>query len=1355
MAAIEVKVEVRFDGTTWVDVSSRVLLSAGLTISRGRETEADDPISVGTCSMTLVNDDGAFSPRLSSSPYYPYVTDGVAVRVFAWANGAWRPRFFGFAQSWVSTATDGGGATAECVLTVADVMSAMPEYTLWAAPDQVVRWAEPVNYWPLRDSDGPAKPMIGTVDLVASKAETWSAGARLPLDEGESGTDAPSYPRFTSASKGLKLTGTVSYGTPWSVALTVVTRPTKNCTIMTLAGPGVSVTWNTSTGFSLAGGTRLMPESFPAVIVAGCYNDSGYKYDLRVHPNGADGASWVGTGTSAALTKVTINPTLSGGSKWSAGHLAIGRTKEFQTTAMWRYLTQGRATAPLAALPFVCAMGASTLSRPLGFSISGAPPAMNLPALDGRTFADAVSALATGMGGRLVPSVSDATIVWAPYTDTTAAVQMPAGEISPGATWQTDSTGWRSDVTVTWPDGTSYTATRPDGARKSLALEGVHSTRDRDRQFADWLVSTATVGAARMPLAAYELSTMTEAQKQLLCALAPASRVSVTSLPVSMPATVGCVVEGLDESISAESWTVEYRLSPDLYAPIVLDPGSYPTVTVPLPDMPTGTDTRTPATPADLAVSSTLYVAPTGGPQSRLVAGWSPVVQATDTTAISIAAYEVWGQKQGEDPAADWVRVASTPTETAAVAGFTPGEIWSLKVGAVAAYSGVPSALSDAVTLQFGDDEPPTQPSTPTVSVYLGSLVVGWDGKDSTGGDMPSDFKRCEVHLSTVSGFAPTAATLKAQMLGAGTVSLPGLTYGTTYYARLVCVDLSGNTSTPSAQASGVPQRAVSNDLAQTAIDSIRDYSVDAVRTTLGGRVTTSTSNPPGTYTGASGDKWEKYTAGALVAVWKWNGAGWDALTIDPTYIPQIDIGLGTFGSLSGDRLAAQSVLASKLAVTDWRNYAVDGDFRLGKSCWSGSGTVITQTTKPNEYSVPSVAGTNADQANVFGFTVTPGEEFWISFDGYAESGISTYNSLLVIISVTNAAGAQFAWPGVEISAATLAASPTTWLSAAGKVVMPAGAVSARVALMVLNNGIAGNTYLFRTVKVYRRNAGELIVDGAITANHITAGAITTGKLDALAVTADKIAAGAITANKLDADAINGKTITGATVQTGFSGSRVILDSGGLVARDGTGKDLVSINQGNFGAIFMRTPDSAATQVSMIAWPDLIHMYGMNNNKIANLDLDGLSVQNPPTTTTTADACWTSPASDGFYFLKRKSSLRKLKIAYEDLDVTPEAVLDLRPRQWFDKDEVAAHGLDPDTATAEECLAAGLRWIPGFIAEEVEETAPAFSTYEQDQTRALGGVAYDRLAAGLLVVAQAQAAQIAALEARLAALEAK
>lgn len=72
----------------WTDISDRVELDRGMSISRRRANELDEPTS-GTLSLWLNNDDGAFTRLNTSSPYYPNVKSSRLIRVRAlWPSSA-------------------------------------------------------------------------------------------------------------------------------------------------------------------------------------------------------------------------------------------------------------------------------------------------------------------------------------------------------------------------------------------------------------------------------------------------------------------------------------------------------------------------------------------------------------------------------------------------------------------------------------------------------------------------------------------------------------------------------------------------------------------------------------------------------------------------------------------------------------------------------------------------------------------------------------------------------------------------------------------------------------------------------------------------------------------------------------------------------------------------------------------------------------------------------------------------------------------------------------------------------------------------------------------------------------------
>ena len=81
-----VRVEVAFSSDpntaapAFVDLTSRAYLSAGIDITRGR-SEASGEVQTGSCGLTFDNTDGALSPGLASSPYYPNVKPQNRLRV--------------------------------------------------------------------------------------------------------------------------------------------------------------------------------------------------------------------------------------------------------------------------------------------------------------------------------------------------------------------------------------------------------------------------------------------------------------------------------------------------------------------------------------------------------------------------------------------------------------------------------------------------------------------------------------------------------------------------------------------------------------------------------------------------------------------------------------------------------------------------------------------------------------------------------------------------------------------------------------------------------------------------------------------------------------------------------------------------------------------------------------------------------------------------------------------------------------------------------------------------------------------------------------------------------------------------
>jgi hypothetical protein len=515
-------------------------------------------------------------------------------------------------------------------------------------------------------------------------------------------------------------------------------------------------------------------------------------------------------------------------------------------------------------------------------------------------------------------------------------------------------------------------------------------------------------------------------------------------------------------------------------------------------------DFRQPAAPTGLTVTGTLYQNPFGEWRVRLSASWAAVTAATDGTALDVSGYELWGQPQGQTPAAAWRRITSASGTSVEWPDFMVGSAWLFTVRALGVTTTEPGVQSATASITFGTDtEAPNGPATPTVSSYLGALVTAWSGLDHMGGEMPADFVRCEVHLSTTSGFTPdltaSSTTRKASFLRGGTVTLSGLTYGTTYYVRLVAVDMSGNYSVPSAQASGVPQRAVSNDMAQAAIDAIRDYTITTVRPSIDAKnsILTGTATPPASYTGVANDKYERRNAsGALIAVYRWTGTAWESVPLDPVYIPQIDIGAGTFGSLAGSRLEVGSVLANKVLIGAFDNLIANGGCETGNvsPAQIPTGTMVASPTyfRSGSYGFSYLYAGNITTTtdlvywngplndSSYHAPVSQGDQLYYEYFIKALSG--TQSPLAAAIKMRAADGTLVQSPsGTSVT-------PTTsgWSKVAVTATVPEGVAYAVPYIVAASGAVAGARVIFDDAYFRRMVTGSLIVDGGITANKMS-----------------------------------------------------------------------------------------------------------------------------------------------------------------------------------------------------------------------------------------------------------------------------
>jgi hypothetical protein len=118
-----------------------------------------------------------------------------------------------------------------------------------------------------------------------------------------------------------------------------------------------------------------------------------------------------------------------------------------------------------------------------------------------------------------------------------------------------------------------------------------------------------------------------------------------------------------------------------------------------------------------------------------------------------------------------------------------------------------------AVVTEGGD--PVSAPTAPSVTPSLGGLRVTWDGTLANELSLPPDFDHMAVHVSTTSGFTPSAATYVGSIRRAGdggmlpVVPLPYVEH----FVRLVPVTTGGVQGAPSAETAATPLQVDGADL--------------------------------------------------------------------------------------------------------------------------------------------------------------------------------------------------------------------------------------------------------------------------------------------------------------------------------------------------------------------------------------------------------------------------------------------------------------------------------------------------------------------------------------------------------------
>ncbi|WP_050874307.1 beta strand repeat-containing protein [Comamonas testosteroni] len=256
-------------------------------------------------------------------------------------------------------------------------------------------------------------------------------------------------------------------------------------------------------------------------------------------------------------------------------------------------------------------------------------------------------------------------------------------------------------------------------------------------------------------------------------------------------------------------------------------------------------------------------------------------------------------------------------------------------------------------------------------------------------------------------------------------------------------------------------------------------------------------------------------------------------------------------GAVTAAEVAANAITASKLAISDTTNLIPDQDFN-DPAAWTSTAAGWSIERSPADMrSQNAVRHTYvAGQVNYSSpmvskrFAVEAGREYTFGIQSKPASATATYrywyrvhfydaNSAPVIVGSSD-------YVSIFVGTVTVITDPVYAPSL--QVIAPPGAVAADVRIYV-DRGATSVDILFAGLFARMAARGELIVDGAITANkiaaktitaaQIAAGTITAAELGAGSVTAGKIAAGSITATELAANSVTATQLAANAVVAG------------------------------------------------------------------------------------------------------------------------------------------------------------------------------------------------------------------------------
>jgi len=234
--------------------------------------------------------------------------------------------------------------------------------------------------------------------------------------------------------------------------------------------------------------------------------------------------------------------------------------------------------------------------------------------------------------------------------------------------------------------------------------------------------------------------------------------------------------------------------------------------------------------------------------------------------------------------------------------------------------------------------------------------------------------------------------------------------------------------------------------------------------------------------------------------------------------------------AITNAKIADNTINTKKLIIADFENLVENPHFGDGDVGWvRGTGVTIVNDSANaftgNWLLKIGIGATGIAVRNELIFPVVSGQEFYVEARAKCVGADVGINLRIRFLAADKSSF-------VAASGVAFYTTDTSYILRSATITTPAGAIYAWVDFNPIGTITTGR-WDVGYVRCQRRNASELIVDGAITASKIQAASITGDRLVANTITAGQIATNAVTADKIAANSVSADKIAANTITAG------------------------------------------------------------------------------------------------------------------------------------------------------------------------------------------------------------------------------